>query len=155
LSGYQTSVANAHQRPFMLSSLPDVLLGPQTRVEVHNGQYAVQVDFTPDRVLFPRFETDTPQSYDHMTNEFWAITDVVANSSRFMTEETPNPMISYSAKPFPHDTRSPTSFTTSGTSRLRPDSMPQESNKASRTHNEGDHRGTPPYLCFPLRYAVG
>jgi len=92
-----------------------------------------------DRALV--FGTGTPQSYDQMTNEPRAITDVVVNSNdrvRFMTEETPIPMMSFGAKPFPdHSPRSPPYFTTNGASWLR--TTPQQSNKASRTHNEGEH----------------
>ncbi len=66
MSGYQTSVANARQRPFMAPcSLPDVLPGPQTRVKVPDDHFAMQVDSMIDRALsnlFPRSDTDTPQS---------------------------------------------------------------------------------------------
>jgi hypothetical protein len=57
MSGYQTSVANAHQRPFVLWSLPDVF--PQTRIEVPDD-HAVQVDSMDDKAL--GFVTGTPQS---------------------------------------------------------------------------------------------
>ena len=63
MSGCQT---NAHQRPFMaLCSLPGVFPGPQTRVKVPDDHFAMQMDAMVDRALrnlFPRSDTDTPQS---------------------------------------------------------------------------------------------
>ncbi|KAH9010192.1 hypothetical protein EDB85DRAFT_1307126 [Lactarius pseudohatsudake] len=143
-----------------LCSLQDVFSGPQTRVNVPNDHFAVQLDAMVDRTLrdlFPRFDTDSSQSLDlpltddQMTTELWATTDIVANSGdheRSMTEETQIPMMPFGAKSFLQEDRScsPTSFTcsTGGAMKLR--TMSQKTNQAAWTHNEGEHL---PEVTFP------
>ncbi|KAI9436351.1 hypothetical protein H4582DRAFT_469911 [Lactarius indigo] len=143
----ETSVDNVHQWPIVsLCSFRDVFPGPQTPVDVPDEQFAVQSDPMADRTLrahFPRFDTDSPRSYDQMTTELWVITDIVANSSDHerCTTESQIPMIPFGAALLQPEDRScsPTSFThsTGGAMRLRV--MSQEINQASGTYNEGDH----------------
>ncbi|KAI9443700.1 hypothetical protein BJY52DRAFT_1317031 [Lactarius psammicola] len=148
----ETSVTNAHQPPFTaLFSLPDDYHGPQTQVKVPDDQFAVKVDSMADRALsklYPRFDTDTPQSHDQMPNGSRTITNVVDNLSdheRSMTQGTQFPVMPFGAKPFPDDcSGSPPSFkhSTSGSTRLR--TIPQEANRASQTLKKDEHLASAP-----------
>ncbi|KAH9012051.1 hypothetical protein EDB84DRAFT_981329 [Lactarius hengduanensis] len=147
---YPTSVDdNAHQRPIMaLSSLPNIFPGPQTRVEVPDSKIAVQEDSMADGAQRnTHFDSDTSQTDDQTLNESRDITEVVSNSSdheRYKTEEPQFPMMHFGAKLLPDDcSYLPTSFkcSTSGSRRLH--TKPEEANRASQTHNEGEQLGEP------------
>ncbi|KAH9015997.1 hypothetical protein EDB85DRAFT_2023151 [Lactarius pseudohatsudake] len=164
----ETSVDdNTPQRPFMalLSSFPDVFPGPQTRVEMLDARFAVQVDSVGDgSQRNQHFDSDTfqtgwlspPFADDQMSNEFQIITDVVANSSdheRYRTE-TQIPMTPFGAKPLPDGSYPPASSknSTSGSTRLRTRS--QETIRISPTHNKGEYLvpfalAPPSQLCTP------
>ncbi|KAH9010193.1 hypothetical protein EDB85DRAFT_2053060 [Lactarius pseudohatsudake] len=164
---YQTSVDdNTPQRPFMaLSSFPDVFPGPQTRVEMLDARFAVQVDSVGDgSQRNQHFDSDTfqtgwlspPFADDQMSNEFQIITDVVANSSdheRYRTE-TQIPMTPFGAKPLPDGFYPPASSknSTSGSTRLRTRS--QETIRIRQHHNKGEYLvpfalAPPSQLCTP------
>ncbi|KAH9069425.1 hypothetical protein EDB83DRAFT_2518571 [Lactarius deliciosus] len=145
---YQTSVDdNPHQRSFMApSSLLYVFPGPQTRVEVPDSKVAVQVDSMADGVQKNTHSGSASQTDDQTLNESRVITEVVPNSSdheRYKTEGTQIPMMQFGAKLFPDDcSYLPTSFkcSTSGSRWLH--TKPEEENRASQTHNEGEQLGT-------------
>ncbi|KAH8995878.1 hypothetical protein EDB86DRAFT_1070649 [Lactarius hatsudake] len=148
--GYQISVDNTHQQPIMnLCSLQDVFSGPQTRVDVPNDHFAVQLDAMADRTLrdlFPRFDTNSSQTYlpltdDQMMTELWAATDIVANLGDHERSKTQISMMPFGAKSLLPGDRScsPTSFTCSTGSSMRLRTMSQETNQAAWTHNEGEH----------------
>ncbi|KAI9454318.1 hypothetical protein BJY52DRAFT_1285172, partial [Lactarius psammicola] len=78
-----------------------------------------------------------------ITNERWAVTDVIANSSdhlRSMTQETKIPVMLFGGRPFLDDSScSPTPFKCSTSDDTRLHTMPQEANQVLRTYNEGKH----------------
>ncbi|KAH9015989.1 hypothetical protein EDB85DRAFT_2023139, partial [Lactarius pseudohatsudake] len=161
----ETSVDdNPHQRP--LSSLPNVFPGPQTRVEMLDARFAVQVDSVGDgSQRNQHFDSNTfqtgllspPFADDQISNESQIITDVVANSSdheRYRTEETQIAMTPFGAKPLPDGSYPPASSknSTSGSTRLRTRS--QETIRISPTHNKGEclvpsALAPPSQLCTP------
>ncbi|KAH9170763.1 hypothetical protein EDB89DRAFT_1907457 [Lactarius sanguifluus] len=143
----QTSADKAHQQPIVaLRSLQDAFPGRQTRANVPNGHF-VQLDAMVDRTLrdlSPRFDTDSPQSFDQMTTELRATTDIVANSDgheRSMTEETQVPMHAVWCQVV--STRGPSFFTNilHVLDRRCHEALynVSKTNQAAWTHNEGEH----------------
>lgn len=140
----ETFVPTAHQRPLApLYSLPDIFPEPQTRVKAPGDQFEVQGDYMVSRapkILYAQVNTHTPQPQDQ-TNESQAITIVVAKSSasdreRAMAEDVHTPMISCDGIPLSHDCSCSPTCSTSGDKVLN--AIPQEANKSSQRHSQGE-----------------
>jgi hypothetical protein len=83
---------------------------------------------------------------EDQTNESQAITIVVAKSSasdreRAMAEDVHTPMISCDGIPLSHDCSCSPTCSTSGDKVLN--AIPQEANKSSQRHSQGEPLGTP------------
>ena len=133
----------AHQRQAAaLSSLPEMVSGPQTGVKVPDDQYKVQVDYMPTgapKTLCARLNTDTHQSR--------AIAVVLGNPRDHehpVTEEAHPPMMSFGSKPSSDNCSCSQTCQTSDAKMLIV--KPQEEYKTSQRHGERELLGT--WRCY-------
>ena len=127
-----------------LSSLPEMVSGPQTRVKVSDDQYKVQVDYMDTRgpkTLYAHLNNDTHQPR--------AIAIVLGNPRDHehpMTEEANAPMMSFGGKPSLDNCSCSQTYQTSGAKILIV--KPQEGYETSQSQRHGERELLGTCRCY-------